>query len=133
MALHLKIVTPERTLTDADVSELTAPGTAGEFGVLPQHVTFLGGLDVGVLVYVEEGRKCRVVVDDGYAEVCDDTVTILADRAEPASEIDPSEAGARLAAADRALDEGAETPEEMDVLLHGVKSARARVEAVSAA
>jgi F-type H+-transporting ATPase subunit epsilon len=132
MALHLKIVTPERTLTDVDVSELTAPGTAGEFGVLPQHVTFLGGLDVGVLVYVENGQRRRVVVDGGYAEVENESVTVLADRAEEASEIDPSEAGERLAAAQRALDEGADTPDEVDVLLRSVKSARARVEAVSA-
>ncbi len=132
MSIRLKIITPERTFVDTDVAELTAPGMAGEFGVLPEHVTFLGGLDVGVLVYEEGGRKIRIVVEGGYAEVRDDTVTVLADHAEEAATIDPSEAGERLAAAERAVDSGAETPEEMDVLLRRVKSARARVEAAAA-
>jgi F-type H+-transporting ATPase subunit epsilon len=70
-------VTPERVLADTEVSELTAPGIAGEFGVLPEHVTFLGGLDTGVLSYTDaKGDKHELVVSGGYAEVLDDTVTV---------------------------------------------------------
>jgi len=129
MALHLKIVTPSRVLIDAEVSELAAPGMVGEFGVLPQHVTFLGGLDVGVLTYVEDGTKRKVVVFGGYAEVEDDVVTILADAAELADEIDAEEARASLVSAEQALDRGADSPEDVDALLGAVRRAQARVDA----
>jgi F-type H+-transporting ATPase subunit epsilon len=131
MALHLKIVTPARVLIDAEVSELAAPGMVGEFGVLPEHVTFLGGLDVGVLTYVEGEAKRRVVILGGYAEVEEDVVTVLADDAELADDIDPEEARAALVAAEQALDGGADTPEGVDELLGAVRRAQARVDAAS--
>jgi len=85
---RLRIVTPERQLLDQDVEEVTAPGAAGEFGVLPDHITFLTVLAPGRLVYKSGGRRHVLAIFGGYAEVADNVMTVLADGAELASEID---------------------------------------------
>jgi len=96
MALRLRIVTPTRLVVDTEVTELTAPGSEGQLGVLPMHVTFLGQLDVGILRYSEGGTAKQLVVHGGYAEVLDDVVTILADDAEFPDEVDVAAAKADL-------------------------------------
>ena len=63
--MKLKIVTPTRILVDTEVDEILAPGTEGQFGVLPQNVTFLGLLDLGVHSYVVAGPTKSVVVHGG--------------------------------------------------------------------
>ncbi len=128
--MKLLVVTPSRLLVDAEVSEVTAPGAAGEFGVLAEHVTFLGELDVGLLSYVEDGRTRSLVIDGGYGEVRDDVVTILADRAEYGEEIDPEAARAELAEAERELEAGSEDPAAIESLLRALKRAETRVAAL---
>ncbi|MEE8310908.1 MAG: ATP synthase F1 subunit epsilon [Candidatus Binatia bacterium] len=131
MALTLRIVTPTRLLVDAEVSEITAPGTAGEFGVFPEHVTFLGELDLGVLRYTEGGSDKSVVVHGGFAEVRDDVVTVLADDAEFAEEIDVEAARAELGRLGTELDKGREDPAEVADLLREHRRAEARIQAAS--
>ena len=131
MALTLRIVTPTRLLVDAEVSEITAPGTAGEFGVFPEHVTFLGELDLGVLRYTEGGSDKSVVVHGGFAEVRDDVVTVLADDAEFAEEIDVEAARAELGRLGTELDKGREDPAEVTDLLREHRRAEARIQAAS--
>jgi len=84
----LRVVTPTKTLVDTEVAEVTAPGVAGQLGVLPQHAAFLGQLDAGVVGFAASGKKERIIITGGYAEVVDDVVTILADDAEFAETID---------------------------------------------
>ena len=86
--MRLVIVTPERQLLDATVEEVYAPGVAGQFGVLPLHVNFLTALTAGELRYREHGADHYLAVSGGILEVKDDVVTVLADTAEPAEEID---------------------------------------------
>ncbi len=45
--IQLKLVTPSRVLLDEEVDEVTAPGTLGEFGVLPNHISLLATLEIG--------------------------------------------------------------------------------------
>ena len=103
----LRIVTPDRELLDAVVEEVVAPGAAGEFGVLPDHVAFLTILAAGRLIYRSGGRRHVLAIFGGYAEVADNVMTILADGAEPAAEID-------LEAARRAVREAEETLGRLD-------------------
>jgi F-type H+-transporting ATPase subunit epsilon len=131
MALQLKIVTPTRVIVDTEVSELTAPGAAGEFGVLPEHVTFLAKVDTGVVTWVEGGATRKLVISGGYAEVVDDIVTILADEAEFPNEIDPAAARSELSRLEGELKEPHETAEEVDSLLAAYRRAESRVAAVS--
>ena len=88
----LEIVTPERRFVSAEVGEVTAPGLWGEFGALPQHTPYLCQLDVGVLSYRIGSGRYFVSVIGGYAEVGPDKVTILAETAELAEDIDANRA-----------------------------------------
>jgi F-type H+-transporting ATPase subunit epsilon len=87
-SFRLRIVTPERLLLDEEVEEVIAPGAAGEFGVLPDHITFLTTLAPGRLMYRSGGQRHVMAVFGGYAEVAENVMTILADGAEPARQID---------------------------------------------
>jgi F-type H+-transporting ATPase subunit epsilon len=91
-SFRLRIVTPERQLLDQDVEEVIAPGSAGEFGVLAEHITFLTVLAPGRLVYRSGTRRHVLAIFGGYAEVADDVMTVLADGAEPVAEIDAEQA-----------------------------------------
>jgi len=92
----LRVVTPERELLDDEVEEVTAPGAAGEFGVLPDHINFLTTLAPGRIVYRMGGRRHVLAVFGGYAEVVDNVMTVLADGAEEQGQID-LEAAKRIA------------------------------------
>jgi F-type H+-transporting ATPase subunit epsilon len=90
--MRLLLVTPERQLLDTDIEEVYAPGVNGQFGVLPEHVNFLTALGTGELRYRTHGVDHYVAVSGGILEVKDDVVTVLADSAEPAEEIDAERA-----------------------------------------
>lgn len=125
--MRLRIVTPTETLADVEVAEISAPGAAGEIGVLPQHVTFLGQLDAGLVTYVAEGKKVRVVITGGYAEIVDETVTILADDAQFAVDIDSDVARKELERARERLDLPNASEDEIARLLAEVRLAEIRI------
>ena len=125
--MHLRIVTPVRPVVDAEVSELIAPGSEGEFGVLPMHVTFLGALKPGIVSYTEGGTRKRVVISGGYAEVLQDVVTILADGAEMPEEVNGAQAAADMATIQEELARGTESAELTEKLLRDLALAEARV------
>ena len=129
--MKLRIVTPTRMLVDAEVSELTAPGLAGEFGVLSEHVAFLGALESGILRYTEDGTVRSLAVDGGYCEVSDDIVTVLADEASFADEIDAEQARTELASIDAEIDAPRDDPAEIDELIRRRRYAEARAEVSS--
>ena len=87
-SFRLRIVSPERSLLDEEVEEVIAPGAAGEFGVLPDHITFLTVLAPGRLIYRTGNQRSVIAIFGGYAEVVDNVMTVLADGAEPARQID---------------------------------------------
>jgi F-type H+-transporting ATPase subunit epsilon len=100
---QLRIVTPNRLLLDEEVNEVTAPGSVGEFGVLPDHITFLCSLEIGTLSYRTEVGVTRLAVRGGFAEVVDNVMTVLADNAAFAEDIDVGTARADLQAAESEL------------------------------
>jgi F-type H+-transporting ATPase subunit epsilon len=89
----LEIVAPSRQVVRSEhVDEVIAPGSEGEFGVLPGHTPFLATLRVGMLSYREGAEWHHLAVEWGYAEVGPDRVVILAEGADRAADIDLSEA-----------------------------------------
>ncbi|MBF0458967.1 MAG: F0F1 ATP synthase subunit epsilon [Nitrospirae bacterium] len=80
--LTLEIITPEGFSFTETVDELTAPGTLGEFGVLPGHTGFMTTLDSGPITYRIGSTSKTITVTSAYAQVIDDHVLILADSAE---------------------------------------------------
>ena len=90
--LVLEIVTPERSVVSEQIDEVQIPGTEGSFGVRPGHTPLLATLQVGELWYRRGQETSHVAVSFGFAEVQPDRVTILAQIAESAEEIDVTRA-----------------------------------------
>lgn len=109
--LKLEIVTPDRKVLSEDVEYVGAPGIMGEFGVLPNHVPFLSALGIGNLHYKQNGKAYYVFVAGGFAEVSNNQVTILAEVAEMATEIDADRA---TKAKSRAEERSAKAKEKVD-------------------
>lgn len=130
-SFRLRIVTPERLLIDEDVEEVTAPGAAGEFGVLPDHITFLTVLAPGRLVYKSGGRRHVLAIFGGYAEVADNVMTVLADGAELIAEIDASRAEQALRDAEAKLAGLDPTEPDFALLRRVVEQSTARLAATA--
>lgn len=100
--LELQIVTPDRLVVRERVDEVQIPGAQGYFGVLPGHTPMLAALAVGEMWYRKGAEKTYVSLAYGFAEVLPDSVTVLAQLAERADEIDVARAqAARKRAEDR--------------------------------
>src|SRR5688572_4068656 len=87
-SIELQIVTPDRAIVKEQVDEVEIPGADGYFGVLPGHTPMLAALSVGELWYRKGQEKTYLAIAYGFAEVLPDRVTILAQLAERAEEID---------------------------------------------
>ena len=105
MPLHLEIVTAERVVMSDDVDQVNAPGAAGRMGVLPRHEPLLTSLIPGELTIIKNGQSTPFAVSGGFMEVLPDRVTILADTAERAAEIDEARAEAARRRAEEMLRE----------------------------
>ena len=92
--LTLEIVTPDRSLVTEKVDEVEIPGAEGYFGVLPGHTPLLATLQVGELWFLKWNERFYLSIAFGFAEVLPDGVTILAQLAERAEEIDVERAEA---------------------------------------
>lgn len=101
--IHLTIVTPERKLVDRQVDEVVLPGREGYLGVLPGHAPLLTALKVGEISYREGSRTHYVAVAWGFVEVLADRVSVLADIAERAEDIDVERAKRSREKAESAL------------------------------
>ncbi len=107
--LSLELVTPDRAIVHEQVDEVEIPGADGYFGVLPGHTPLLAALSAGVLWYRKGTEKVYLSVAYGFAEVQPDRVTILAQLAERAEEIDVARAeAARKRAEQRMMTPAAE-------------------------
>ena len=91
-SLHLQVITPERKLVDRQVKFVSAPGSGGEFGVLPGHTEFFTSLGSGEISYEDDSGTHFLAVAWGYAEVKPESVVILAENAELAEEVDKERA-----------------------------------------
>ena len=110
--ITLRLVTPSRTLLDEEVDEVTAPGALGEFGVLPNHIAFLTLLEIGEMSYKQGAERQRLAVNGGYAEVLDNVMTVLANAAEYADEIDVERAQRAKESAETKLAESSQEDKE---------------------
>jgi F-type H+-transporting ATPase subunit epsilon len=91
--LNIDIVTAEKVVySEQEVDEIIAPGTEGEFAVLPRHAAFMTMLSPGVVVIRKGGDEIEMAISGGFVEVRDNRVVVLADTAERAEEIDAERA-----------------------------------------
>ena len=92
--IQLEIVTPERLVVNEPVDYIEIPGKTGYLGILPGHAPLISELAAGELSYRTGNQTKRVAVAWGFAEVLQTKVTILAETAEKAEEIDTARAEA---------------------------------------
>jgi F-type H+-transporting ATPase subunit epsilon len=85
--LTLEVVTPKRVMLNTEAEYVTIPGQLGELGILPGHIPLVTNLQTGVLSYKNNNVQKKIAVHFGYAEICQDKITILANSAETAEEI----------------------------------------------
>lgn len=111
--LTLEVVTPQRMMLETEADYVTIPGEIGEVGILPGHIPLLTNLNSGVLSYKSSNEEKKLAVHFGYAEVYGDKVTILADVAEFANEIDAEKVKSDVQKAESELVEALKDPEKL--------------------
>ena len=87
-SITLRVITPDRIVVDVTASEVQFPALDGSMGILPRHAAMVAALDAGVLSWKDSGEHGLMFVSGGFAEVRDNTVRIVTEASEPASEID---------------------------------------------
>ena len=113
--LFLEVVTPEKVLVSQEVDLVMAPGTEGEFGILPGHIAFLSGIIPGELRFDNGDKKEYMAVTFGFAEISNDRVSVLVDTAEKAGDIDIERAQKAMERAKARLEKESEK-EDVDIL-----------------
>ncbi|MBI3761508.1 MAG: F0F1 ATP synthase subunit epsilon [Chloroflexi bacterium] len=112
MPIRCEIVTQERLLYSEDVDMVIAPGSDGELGILPHHAPLLTSLAYGELRLKKGGGEESFAIGGGILEVTPDKVTVLADSAERAEEIDLSRAEEARRRAEEMLSAGPPADED---------------------
>lgn len=106
MPLQLQVVTPKGAKVVSDASQVTAPGTVGELGILPGHRPLITSLGIGLFSYdTPDGRKNWLAVNGGYMEIADDAVIVITETAESPDEVDVDRAKEALKRAEQRLKE----------------------------
>jgi F-type H+-transporting ATPase subunit epsilon len=103
MTIKVDVVTAERLVYSDDVDIVTAPGIEGELGILPHHASLMTILQPGELRIRKGTEEFSLAVTGGFLEVQPDHITVLADAAEHADEIDIARAEAAKKRAEESL------------------------------
>ena len=93
---NLDIVTPTRNLEEMVVSYVRCPGLDGSFGIMANHQEGIFSLDIGEIMVKTESETKYLSISGGFAEIVNDSVSILVETVESASDIDISRAEAAL-------------------------------------
>jgi len=88
MKIKFKIVTPERTVFEDEVDQVTLPVSDGEVTILPNHRSYIASLKAGEIMLKKDGREIDMAVSGGFIEFDKNSLIVLADTAEHAEEID---------------------------------------------
>ena len=102
-SLSLEVVTPDRAIVKETVDEVVLPGSEGSFGVLPGHAPLLATLQVGEMWYRKGQERHYLAIAFGFVEVLPDRVTVLAQIAEKAEDIDTTRAEAAKTRAEQRI------------------------------
>ena len=122
------IMTPDRVFVDVEAEELIVPTNTGQIGILPGHTPLLASLDIGVLFLRQTSRWVPMALMGGFALVQKNTITLLVNEVEAATDIDAEEAkkGVEETAANFASAKGEKEKLEADLKY---RRAKARLQA----
>jgi F-type H+-transporting ATPase subunit epsilon len=124
--MQLDIVTAEGLVSSDEVDVLVAPGGDGELAILPHHAPLLTTLKPGEIRVIKDGEESYIAVSGGFLEMIGNKVTVLADTAERADEIDVERSEEALR---RARERVAEAPAEADLerAMASIRKSQARL------
>jgi len=126
-SFQLEIVTPEKMIVRDHAESVQIPGLNGYLGILPGHAPLITELGAGEISYQANGETHCFSVAWGFAEVLQDRVTVLAETAERADEIDVARAQRALARAEESL-KSAETADDFAHATAKMRAAQARLD-----
>ncbi|RME42277.1 MAG: F0F1 ATP synthase subunit epsilon [Caldilineae bacterium] len=128
MPIQLEIVTVERLLYSDEVDMVIAPGSEGVLGILPHHAPLLTSLNYGELIVRKQGEEDQsFAIGGGFIEVQPDKVTVLADTAERADEINLERAKAARDRAAKLIEEGGLSMDDLIRAEAAMRRALARI------
>ena len=128
--MEFEVVTPKGSKFKSEATQVNAPGTLGDLGILPGHRPLITSLGIGLLSYVHEGKTSHLVINGGYLEVADDKLVVITETAESPDEIDVQRAETALQRAEeRIKDNQAQKGQGLQFALDAKKRALARIEA----
>lgn len=90
--IQFKIVTPERSVYEAEIDQVTLPVTDGQVTILPFHRAYIASLKPGEIMLRKGGEEIHLATSGGFVEFNNNVLTLLADTAEHAGEIDTKRA-----------------------------------------
>jgi len=86
--IQFKIVTPEKTVFESEIDQVTLPVLDGEVTILPNHRSYIAALKAGEIMLKVDGKEILMATAGGFIEFSNNTLVVLADRAERAEDID---------------------------------------------
>lgn len=101
--IKVSVVTPDGPVYEADVEMVSTKAKSGELGILPGHIPLVAPLEIGAVRLKKDGKTEFIAVSGGFLEVRPDKVTVLAQAAERAEDIDVARAKAAKERAERRL------------------------------
>lgn len=129
--LNLEIVTPEKKVLSETVESVTVPTISGELGILTDHAPLISALKPGILSYTRGGATERLMIAGGFLEVSANKVSVLADTAESAGEIDVEAARSERETIEKSLGAWKGTEDEFETEKDLLEKAQARVSLAS--
>ncbi len=117
MTLTVRVITPDRTVWDAPSEEVILPATSGQLGILTGHAPLLTAIGNGVMRVKAGGKWSAIAVMGGFAEVENNEVTILVNRAEMGDKVDKAAAQAILSQASKVLNASSDKQERLQAKL----------------
>jgi F-type H+-transporting ATPase subunit epsilon len=85
---HFDLVSPEKLAFSGEVDQVDIPGTEGDFGVLAGHAPIVAGVRPGILTVIADGKRQKIIVLGGLAEMSEGKLTVLANVATSIDELD---------------------------------------------
>ena len=113
--INLEVVTPKGAIVSEEVDIVSAPGFAGEFGVLANHAPFLSTIKIGTLRYKKDNTENELMVSGGFCEVSNNKITFLVESAERGHEIDVDRALQAKERAEKRLLQARQQQEKFDI------------------
>ncbi|MEJ7710800.1 MAG: F0F1 ATP synthase subunit epsilon [Pyrinomonadaceae bacterium] len=129
--IKLEVITPERRVFSEMVDEVSVPALGGELGILPGHTPLISQLGTGILAYSAGAVTRRLHVSGGFVEVNTGRVSVLADLAEEAEEIDADQARREMEQTEKQLGDFTGSEDEFKETVSRLERAGARLQLIA--